>query len=195
MRALRSQKSSPVSSSAVSETVRRVNAQALALLSRRAEINRRIHCLHRVVQGLRDLATSKGCDARDAVSTHAANPVQSRGTASPGDCSSPLDPNVGRMGAEVALQPRLMIAGLGRACRIALMEADGAASVDEIRSRIVRRGSFVFSDSGFANMAIARTLNIMKDNGEIHVVKSGNQYHNKNQTLWQRAQPSKEIED
>jgi len=81
-----------------------------------------------------------------------------------------------------------MLAALSRACRIALMEAEEAASLDEIRSRIDRRGSFTFSDSGFAEVAIGRTLSIMRDNGEIRDVRTGDQ------TLWQRAHPSKESE-
>src|SRR5271169_4744078 len=153
MRALRSQKSSPFGSNAVSETVRRVNAQALALLTRRAEINRRIQSLHRVVQGLRDLATSTLRDARDTAPERAMDPLhteQTRRTHGPGDNSSPLEQGIVGRQSQLPVQSGLTAPGLSRACRIALMEAEGAASLDEIRSRIARRGSFTFSHSGVA---------------------------------------------
>ena len=181
-RALQFQKSSVVSASAVSETVRRVNAQAAALLTRRAEINRRIYCLHRVVQGLRNLATNTVCAALDTV------PRESVGTSEHVDTRSPVEQRLVQMRADLPVQSTRMLAGLSRACRIALMEAEEAASLDEIRSRIDRRGSFVFSDSGFAAAAIAETLNIMRDNGEIRGVKSGDQ------SLWQRTYPANESE-
>jgi hypothetical protein len=176
---------------AVSETVKRVNAQALALLNRRAEINRRIHFLHRVVQGLRDLATSKVCDAGEAVPGPAMEPSnreELKGTQGPGDNSSPLEHRVVAARSHWAVQSKQMLAVLRRACRIALMEAGEAASLDEIRSRIERRGSFTFSDSGFAKAAIVQTLSIMRDNGEIRDVRNGDQ------ALWQKVHPAKESE-
>jgi hypothetical protein len=182
MRALQFKKSSVVSASAVSETVRRVNAQAVALLTRRAEINRRIDCLHRVVQGLRDLAANTVRDDRDAAPRESAASPEHVGT------RSPLDQELVQMRAPLPVQSRHTQAGLSRACRIALMEAEEAASLDEIRSRIDRRGSFVFSDFGSAEAAIAETLNSMRDNGEIRGVKSGDQ------SLWQRTYPANESE-
>src|ERR1035437_7663803 len=58
MSAIRFQTSSAVSERAVSETANRVHAQAVDLLTRRAEINRRIRCRQQVMQALRDLATN-----------------------------------------------------------------------------------------------------------------------------------------
>ena len=55
---------------------------------------------------------------------------------------------------------------LRRACRIALMESDDAASTEEISSRILRRGSFPFKNLEHASTAIARTLDIMAREGE-----------------------------
>jgi hypothetical protein len=45
---------------------------------------------------------------------------------------------------------------LRRACRIALMETEEGASVAEICSRIVRRGSFRFKDPDHAREVVAR---------------------------------------
>ena len=55
---------------------------------------------------------------------------------------------------------------LRRACRIALMESDEAASTEEICSRILRRGSFPFKDLAHARATIARTLEVMARAGE-----------------------------
>jgi hypothetical protein len=57
-----------------------------------------------------------------------------------------------------------------RACRIALMETDEAATVDEIYLRIVQRGSFHFDNVYQAAAAIRQTLNLMTAQGEALVV-------------------------
>jgi hypothetical protein len=57
-----------------------------------------------------------------------------------------------------------------RACRIALMEADEAGTVDEIYLRIVQRESFHFDNVHQAAAAIRRTLNLMTEQGEALVV-------------------------
>jgi hypothetical protein len=162
-----------MSQSAVSETVRRVNATAVDLLTRRAEINRRIRCLHQVVQGLRNLGL------RDLAAVTAEPETR---------VNSPRDHTAGRRRSPLAGGSKHLLAGLSRACRIALMEASGAASVDEIRSRIVRRGSFSFSDFPFADTAMIRTLHAMSDAGEIRRLEDGSR------SLWQRISPAGEID-
>ncbi len=62
---------------------------------------------------------------------------------------------------------------LERACRIALMEAGGEASIEQIQSLIVRRDSFSFDaldDEPLA--AIARTLQMMIQTGEVRCLSS-----------------------
>ena len=56
---------------------------------------------------------------------------------------------------------------LRRACRIAAMETDEAASAEDIRSRIMRRESFPFKNLEYAAVAIARTLDMMAKEGEV----------------------------
>jgi hypothetical protein len=184
------------SESAVTETMRKVNAQALALLTRRVEINQRIRSLHRVVHGLRDLATNTTVDPRKAASAtlerattltpHSeqakSNPEIRRGHSS-------LEHTVRRMRSRLAGQSKHELAVLSRACRIALMEAGNPASLDEIRSRIDRRGSFAFPDSESARAAMTRTLNIMQDSGEVRCVTSAPQL------LWQRISSAAEIDN
>lgn len=57
---------------------------------------------------------------------------------------------------------------LRRACRIALLEAGGAANAERIYSLIVRRGSFVFSDSNEQALdAVEHALSTMHEAGEL----------------------------
>lgn len=181
MPAIQFQTSSAVSQSAVSETVKRVNAKALDLLTRRTEINRRIRCLHQVMRGLRDLATNatfNGCDATP--------PACATERTGPGNNSTPREHTVGQMWSPLPGQSQHLPAGLTRACRVALMEAGGTASPDEIRTRIVRRGSFSFADSGSAEAEIIQTLEAMTDDGEVRRLDDSPQ------SLWQRIAPLRE---
>jgi hypothetical protein len=57
-----------------------------------------------------------------------------------------------------------------RACRIALMETEEAATVSEIYSRIAHRESFHFDNIYRAESALRQTLNLMTEQGEILVV-------------------------
>jgi hypothetical protein len=62
---------------------------------------------------------------------------------------------------------------LRRACRIAVMETDEAASAEDIRSRILRRGSFPFKNLEYAAVAIAQTLDMMAKEGEVFSLDGG----------------------
>src|ERR1700723_2166651 len=64
-------------------------------------------------------------------------------------------------------------ARLRRACRIAVMETDEAASAEDILPRILRRGSFPFKNPEYAAVAIARTLDIMAKEGEVFSLDNG----------------------
>jgi hypothetical protein len=141
----------------LAETVRRVNARAHDLLTRQAEINRRIRCLRKVMRGLRDLsAPSSGCGAMDT-------PARAALALSAGHDSS---------------------GALRRACRIALMEGAGAASLQEIRSRITRRGSF--ADFGFTDATLIQTLRAMTGIGEVDCLEMGSL------SCWQRLSVAEE---
>jgi hypothetical protein len=195
MPAVRSQISLTLTENAVAETVRRVNAQARALLTRRAEINRRIRSLHRVVHGLRDLAASHPYTAELAAPEHAAlMPSTQRGNEESEirDSNSSHKSTIGRMRFGLPSRSQHELAALSRACRIALMEAESPASLDEIRSRIDRRGSFAFHNSEFANAAIARTLNVMRDSGEARCVTSCET--SGLPSFWQRIPPPAEVD-
>ena len=76
---------------------------------------------------------------------------------------------------KTALRGRASISGkrLRRACRIAVMETDEAVSPEDIRSRILRRGSFPFTNLEYADVAIARTLDMMAEAGEVFSLDNG----------------------
>jgi hypothetical protein len=196
MPAVRSQISLTLTESAVAETVRRVNAQALALLTRRVEINRRIRSLHRVVHGLRDLAASHPDTAEPAAAELTALlPLTTERTNEESEArksNSSHKSRIGRMRFGLPSRSQHESAALSRACRIALMEAESPASLDEIRSRIDRRGSFAFHNSEFANAAITRTLNVMRDSGEARCVASCET--SGLPSFWQRIPPPAEID-
>jgi len=172
----RFQTSSATRESAVAETVKRVNAEAFDLLIRRAEINQRIRCLHQVMKALQELAANRTLNV--CVAAHHA-PV-----ASPVNQSTPHRYSVVWMRSPMPDRSQHLPAALMRACRIALMEAGGTASADEIRARILRRGSFRFADSGLADTAIIQTLNVMTDGGEVRRLEAGSQ------SMWQRIVPA-----
>ena len=75
-----------------------------------------------------------------------------------------------------------------RACRIALMEAGGAASLDEIRALIIRRGSFAFLESGSSDSEILQTLIRMGVSGEVRCLQ------NHPQPVWERIAPPEELD-
>jgi hypothetical protein len=150
-----------VRESAVSETVKQVSAKALEFSTRRKEINRRIGFLNNVMKGLRNVANDTTYHSHD------------------------LTP----IAAAAATDPSRDLKGeLTRACRIALVEAGGCASIEEIRRRIVRRESFVFAGPGSTKAAIHRTLKAMTASGEVRRLDSGSKL------LWQRNPPDRECD-
>ncbi len=188
-----SEPSSAVTEGAVFETVRRVNAEALSLLTRRSELNRRIRHLHRLMHSLRDLADKTSLGASGRSSRVEENRVLQAGAKQstsqlvyPG--SAPREPDLSQNWQVPAGGSSRMQGRLQRACRIALMEAGGAASVDDIRSRIIRRGSFSFPDSGLSESAIIQTLESMAAIAEVRRLQSGARF------LWQRITPATEID-
>jgi len=70
---------------------------------------------------------------------------------------------------------------LSRACRIALLENSAFMSEKEIYSRIVRRGSFTFTNAHLARAAVANELNTLIERGQVRCIEMGNERR------WQRA--------
>jgi hypothetical protein len=168
---------------AVSETVKQVSAEALELLTRRKQLNQRILRIRRTMRGLGNLAT-KAIVGNSAPTTQAraAERDQLRNHTIPSRRTG------GQMDSSLPGWSRSLKVALTRACRIALLEAGGTASTDDIRRLIVRRGSFTFPLATYeaADAAIIRTLKAMTHSGEVrglaHVSES----------LWQRTAQDRE---
>lgn len=152
---------------AVRETMKRVNTNALALLERQSQINRRIRDLHRVIRRLRHLAAKPEFEYLSKLEAQKALSNESAGTGSQ-DWTKLLSP----------LQSRR---SLSRSCRIALLECSGFASLEQVRSRILQRSSFSFDNPALMNMAILRTLTRMTKDGEIQCLEHGTH------KLWRRS--------
>jgi hypothetical protein len=138
---------------AVRETMQRVSTNAFLLLTRQSEINRRIRDLHRVIRHLRRWAVNSKFSSGEMLAAHRA----------PENDFDVAEHDSLRKSPSLVQSRR----SLSRACRIALLEAGGPASLDEIRVRILRRRSFSFPDATMTNMAILRALTRMTSAGEI----------------------------
>lgn len=169
----------------VIETVKRMNDEACGLLDRRSEINRRIRELYQRLHGL----NSPSINEERFVDTVAKTESQaSRRRAGP-------LPHGASPGERIASEnlplhspmPKHAVARLRRACRIALLEAGGEASLEEIRALIMRRGSFAFVESESSCTAILHALRRMRDCGEIRRVKIGAE------PVWERIPPVERV--
>ena len=183
MSAIEFQLSPAAIESAVSETVKRMNASAHDLMVRRAEINRRIHRIQRVMEGLRSLALSQTSIRSDARLPQAKHEVNRFG---PHD-SIRKHANGGAQNRQLLDGAKRTEPGLSRACRIALLESS-TASLEEIRERILRRGSFSFAESASADAAIIHALDFMVEIGEIRCVEIANERR------WQRIATAEAID-
>lgn len=158
-----------------SAIVTQMQTELHTLIARQRELTQRIRSVHRVVRGLREMA-----------STRAFNPLPSRQQSSP-----EVSPTAGQSQPDppADLRPTLDPASivLQRACRIALLEAGTAVSFEEIHERIVRRGSFSFVDLNHARLTLNHVLEVMTHAGEIRIVESGPN------RLWERIPQAKEL--
>jgi hypothetical protein len=163
---------------AVSEAKEQVSAKARDLLNQRKQLNRRILRLSEMIKGLTEFATnatSVSCESAPKARAYATGLTRPRNGAIP---SGRTNEEMGFSSPGRTRHPR---PALTRACRIALLEAGGTASPDEIRRLIVRRGSFSFSFAahGSADAVIVRTLELMVRSGEARRIKP------LSQSLWQ----------
>jgi hypothetical protein len=131
----------PIQSS-ICEVVKLAQTELQDLLTRREEITRRIPSIHQVVGGLEAVPSQPALDRSITKGFAVGSHTYTR---------------------DSSTQPYL---NLRRACRIALMEAEGTASPKEIYCRIVRRGSFSFVNPESSIPEIVRALIAMTHSGE-----------------------------
>jgi hypothetical protein len=162
-----------VTKSAVSETVEQLGAMAFELWTLRTEIKRRIRFLKKVMKGLPNVAAeadSMSCRREPIESGTIAEAVRAaKSTARERTVSA-------QAVSSLRGSSRQTRAKLARACRIALLEAGGTASPEDIRQRIVRRGSFLFGDPATAEEEIIRTLIAMTVSGEVRASEDNSQF-------------------
>jgi hypothetical protein len=133
----------------VSGVLQRAYLELQQLLEQRREIRRRMKSLR---QALRGLQQGVGAGSTEIAEAGPSQPPQ----------PTPHDPS---RNSRFDHPPRGR-SRLQRACRIALLEAGGTASPEEIYMRILRRGSFSFRYRESPVAAIARVLTTL-DAGEV----------------------------
>jgi hypothetical protein len=144
-------------------------AELDSLLARREEIRERIQNLHQVIYGLQEI----GRLGTDDLRSESPKPACRRPTNHPTSSGLAVDEHAtGELRSCVRSNTKYAHAALRRACRIALLEGQAAASVKEIYSRIVRRGSFPLDSLQLAHPLVAWALNSMTEEGEIRCFKN-----------------------
>jgi hypothetical protein len=153
----------------VSAVVELVEAELDSLLARRKEIRKRIQNLQQVIYGLQQFGRLDTDDLRSESPKLASRRRTNHSTSS----AIAVDEHAtGELRSCVRSNTEYPHPALRRACRIALLEGQAAASVKEIYSRIVRRGSFPFDSLGLAHPLVAGALNIMTEEEEIRCFKN-----------------------
>jgi hypothetical protein len=157
----------------VAAVVELIQTELDSLQARREQIRERIRNLHHVIYGLQEIG---GLESDDVLA-ESLKPGSRRGTNHQTGSDIAIDEHAaGERRSCVRGHTKYTPPALKRACRIALLEGEPAASVKEIYSRIVRRGSFQFDSPRLAHPVVARALNIMCEEGEIRCFR--------NDTLW-----------
>lgn len=167
----RSQMEGAATPDSLSALVTQIQAELHWLMARREALVRRIRSLHQVMRGLREIASPA---AFDHLCADLSSPTGYEAVGEPFlDNRTPAVRSGRHQRSGDRCQSSCGSLGLERACRIALMEADAAASLEEIYARIVRRGSFSFANFDGANPALVRVLSVMAEYGEIRLWKGG----------------------
>jgi hypothetical protein len=151
--------------------------RALKLLE--AELSERIATIRRTVSGLADIFNLAGDDAlkEDLLLEF---PTQHQAHHGVKVCRNLLKTRSANVFTIHEIEKHFAdnhsaLLDLRRACRIALLESFEMMSGKEVYSRIVRRGSFLFTKSESANSAVVRELNCLVREGAAHSLKNGNE--------------------
>jgi hypothetical protein len=172
-------------SGSVSALVLQMQTELYSLMTRREELVRRIRNLHQVVRGLRVITNPPVFDYGRMEPPPSSAALRDVTAPTPDDLTL-ASPSVRHLQYGVRCKSNRVSTSLQRACRIALMEAETAASVDEICARIVRRGSFSFANMECASSALMPVLNAMAEDGEVRLLEGGPR------PLWERFAKPKE---
>ena len=141
----------------LSDVVTQLRMELHNLRTNEKELRRRIHSINQVLRGLQDMT------ANPAVESAPTNPQPQ--AVVPDRVEPSLPAGARRLSNQ-------MMASLQRACRIALLEAPGALSLEEVYARIVRRGSFPFANLEQASPSLIEVLGDMARDREIRCLES-----------------------
>jgi len=150
-----------VPSDPVDVLITQMRTELFDLVTQHREIVQRIRSLRKVMHGLQEISAPPlwARQASRAGREKVLIPSSDRRNIGP-----PASRLCGSTNANIRLQ---------RACRIALMEAEGAASLDEICARIRRRGSFYFATEKCRTADLLQTLEAMARHGDIRQLQRG----------------------
>ena len=159
-------------SQSVPALVVELQTELRSLMTRKKEIRWRINNIRSIMRGLQEMVTSPplGDVRAEPSSLPGVRPLAVR-PGGDGVADSPRHPNPPRD-------------SLQRACRIALLESETPASLEDIYTRVVRRGSISFASSQRARKILLRVLNVMCQDGEVRLFKTGQG------PRWQRISPA-----
>ena len=160
-------------SDSVAALVKQMQAELRDLMLRRECLVRRIQNLRQVMCGLRMISSAPSPGRHGSTN----KPFPANRAA--GVCGRHLRYGVPHKKVRVNVE-------LWRACRIALLEAEKPVSLEEICTRIARRGSFSFVNPARANPVLLRALKSMAEDGEVHLLESAPGWR------WKRMTPLKE---
>jgi hypothetical protein len=180
---LRGDLEAAATSDSVAALVEQMQAELRDLMSRRECLVRRIQTMRQVMRGVRAISSApfsylSAEPASAAMHKSATAPFPANRAAAGVPCRH-LQSGMQRKTENVNAQ-------LQRACRIALLEAEKPVSLEEICTRIVRRGSFSFTNPERANPVLLQVLNAMAEDGEVHLLQSAPCRR------WERMAPLKE---
>jgi hypothetical protein len=151
----------------IREMVRRAEAKLSSLQSRRTQIRRRIQALHHLS---RTLAVGITVPLLDDCASEADPPAKEQALSKCEKQNSIGEPSEnGHRDCEST--------ALRRACRIALMESDGAECCTQILQRITRRESVSFRNHSDSIQEITAELNRMVAHGEAVTFGAGEARH------------------
>ena len=157
------------------------------LIARDQELRQRIRSIHKVLRGLEEMARMPALDCGPTTAEYpTAEQLTADGMTAVGperrrsDQHPPTSQRTSQGTSQRTSSPPT--ASLRRACRIALMEAGGTASLEEICARIERRGSFSFVDLDHALGTLVQVLEDMALDGEVCCLKQGSCWRSERRT-------------
>ena len=167
----------PPPSQGLQHTVSFIEIELRALNLRKDRLSERIAAIKQTLTGLAELFGTELVNKQLRGVRSSESPGRSRAHRGLTDaCRQPL-----------RSRPCHQNRALSRACRIALLENSAFMSEKEIYARIVRRGSFTFTNAHLAPAAVVQELNMLAERGQARGIEISKERR------WQRAVLADEV--